>query len=128
MRPSFVTIKPRNRLILELMVRGGMRISEVLQLTPADIEDRKLTLRSPKSGREREIVFIPQKVADRLREYIAAKRIETDQRVFPNILHLRQENREQGREGGRNPFTASRFKETCCDLRLPVRGADRDCQ
>jgi integrase len=52
-------------------------------LTPADIEDRKLTLRSPKSGKEREIVFIPQKVADRLREYIAAKRIEVDQRVFP---------------------------------------------
>lgn len=79
----FRTIKPRNRLILELMARGGMRISEVLQLTPADIEDRKLTLRSPKSGKEREIVFIPQKVADRLREYIAAKRIESDQRVFP---------------------------------------------
>jgi integrase/recombinase XerD len=79
----FRTIKPRNRLILELMARGGMRISEVLQLTPADIEDRKLTLRNPKSGKEREIVFIPQKVADRLREYITAKRIETDQRVFP---------------------------------------------
>ena len=62
----FRTIKPRNRLILELMARGGMRISEVLQLTPGDIEDRKLTLRSPKSGKECEVVFIPQKVADRL--------------------------------------------------------------
>ena len=79
----FRTIKPRNRLVLELMARGGMRISEVLQLTPGDIEDRKLTLKAPKSGKEREIVFIPQKVADRLREYIAAKRIGTDQRVFP---------------------------------------------
>jgi integrase/recombinase XerD len=76
----FPTIKPRNRLVLELMARGGMRISEVLQLTPADIEDRKLTLRSPKSGKEREIVFIPQKVGDRLREYIATKRIESDKR------------------------------------------------
>jgi len=55
----FRTIKPRNRLVLELMARGGMRISEVLQLTPADIEDRKLTLKAPKSGKEREIVFIP---------------------------------------------------------------------
>jgi site-specific recombinase XerD len=44
--------------MLELMARGGMRISEVLQLTPNDIEDRKLTLTSPKSGKEREIVFI----------------------------------------------------------------------
>jgi integrase/recombinase XerD len=79
----FRTIKPRNRLVLELMARGGMRISEVLQLTPADIEDRKLTLKAPKSGKEREIVFIPQKVADRLREYIATRKIETGQRVFP---------------------------------------------
>jgi integrase/recombinase XerD len=79
----FRTIKPKNRLILELMARGGMRISEVLQLTPSDIEDRKLTLRSPKSGKEREIVFIPQKVADRLREYISSKGIGSDHRVFP---------------------------------------------
>jgi integrase/recombinase XerD len=56
----FRTIKPRNRLIVELMARGGMRISEVLQLIPSDIEDRKLTLRSSKSGKEREIVFIPE--------------------------------------------------------------------
>ena len=56
----FRTTKPRNRLILELMARGGMRISEVFQLTVADVEDRKLTLRSPKSGKERDIVFIPQ--------------------------------------------------------------------
>jgi integrase len=79
----FRTIKPRNRLMLELMARGGMRISEVLQLTPNDIEDRKLTLRNPKSGKEREIVFIPQKLADRLKEYINAKEIGSDRRIFP---------------------------------------------
>ena len=79
----FRTTKPRNRLMLELMARGGMRISEVLQLTPNDIEDRKLTLRSPKSGKERQIVFIPQKVADRLREYITSKGIGSDKRIFP---------------------------------------------
>jgi integrase len=79
----FRTVKPRNRLILELMARGGMRISEVLQLTPSDIEDRKLTLRSPKSGKEREIVFIPQKVADRLKGYINTRGIGSDRRIFP---------------------------------------------
>ena len=79
----FRTIKPRNRLILELMARGGMRIGEVLKLTPNDIEDRKLTLRTPKSGKEREIVFIPQKIADRLKEYITRKGIGSDQRIFP---------------------------------------------
>jgi integrase/recombinase XerD len=71
----FRTIKPTNRLILELMDRGGMRIGEVLKLTPKDIEDRKLTLRTPKSGKEREIIFIPQKIADRLKEYITVKGI-----------------------------------------------------
>jgi len=79
----FRTIKPRNRLILELMARGGMRIGEVLKLTPNDIEDRKLTLRTPKSGKEREMVFIPQKTADRLKEYITTKVIGSGQRIFP---------------------------------------------
>jgi integrase/recombinase XerD len=79
----FRTTKPRNRLMLELMARGDMRISEVLQLTPNDIEDRKLTLRSPKSGKEREVVFIPQKVADCLKEYIQAKGIGSDQWILP---------------------------------------------
>jgi integrase len=60
-----------------------MRIGEVLQLTASDIEDRKLTLRSPKSGKEREIVFIPQKVADRLREYVNTKKIGEDRGSFP---------------------------------------------
>jgi len=79
----FRTTKSRNRLILELMARGGMRIGEVLKLTSDDIEDRKLTLRGPKSGKEQEIVFIPQKVADRLKEYITNKGIRPDQRIFP---------------------------------------------
>ena len=56
---------------------------EVLQLTPGDIEDRKSTLRSPKSGKEREIVFVPQKVADHLRECITSRGTGSDQRVFP---------------------------------------------
>nr|MBC8417447.1 site-specific integrase [Desulfobacterales bacterium] len=78
----FKTDKPRNRLILELMARGGMRVGEVLKLRPRDVHDRKLTLRDPKSGKEREHVFIPQKVADRLKEYIREKNIQTDQRIF----------------------------------------------
>ncbi|UCF86282.1 MAG: site-specific integrase [Desulfobacteraceae bacterium] len=79
----FRTSKPRNRLMLELMARGGMRVSEVLNLTAADVAGRKLILRQPKSGREAEVVFIPQKVADRLTEYIKAKEISPSQRIFP---------------------------------------------
>ena len=79
----FRTTKLRNRLILELMARGGMRIGEVLKLTPDDISGQKLLIRDPKSGREQEIIFITQKIADRLREYINLKHIEFNQRIFP---------------------------------------------
>ena len=72
----FRTNNIRNRLMLELMARGGMRVGEVLKLTPADILDRKLILKDTKSGKEQELIFIPQKIADRLKEYIRAKNIE----------------------------------------------------
>jgi integrase len=79
----FRTDNLRNRIMLELMARGGMRISEVLNLTPKDVEDRKLIIRDPKSGKEMEVVFIPQKVADRLNKYIRDKEIDSDKRIFP---------------------------------------------
>ncbi len=79
----FRTIHPRNRLMLELMARAGMRVGEVLKLRTKDIEDRKLILSEPKSGRQAEVVFITQKLADRLKEYIKNKRVQLDDRIFP---------------------------------------------
>ena len=79
----FRTDDSRNRLILELMARPGMRVSEVLKITPYDVEERKILIRDPKSGRQAEVVFIPQKVAYRLKAYIRDKRIEANQRIFP---------------------------------------------
>ena len=79
----FRTMHSRNRLILELMARGGLRVSEVLKLTARDVEERKLILRHPKSGKEAEAVFIPHKVSLRLREYIAEKEIKDAERIFP---------------------------------------------
>ena len=79
----FRTSNQRNRLILELMARGGMRISEVLKLTPSDINERRLTLRDPKSGREQEFIFIPQRLADRLKDYVRENGIQPHQRIFP---------------------------------------------
>ncbi|MCB2167077.1 MAG: tyrosine-type recombinase/integrase [Deltaproteobacteria bacterium] len=79
----FRTTKIRNRLMLELMARGGMRIGEVLKLRLRDLQDRKLILQEPKSGREHEIVFIPQKVADRLREYALEVCKSPDDQIFP---------------------------------------------
>jgi integrase len=79
----FKTTKVRNRLLLELMARGGMRIGEVLKIRPVDVENRKIILHNPKSGREAEVVYIPQKIADRLKEYIMTKNIDSNQRIFP---------------------------------------------
>ena len=79
----FRTTKIRDRLILELMARGAMRIGEVLKLTPSDVVERKLLVRDPKSGRESEIIFIPQKVADRLKAYVENQSVGLQDRIFP---------------------------------------------
>ena len=73
----------RNRLILQLMARGGMRVGEVLKLTPRHVNDQKLILKAPKSGNEAEVVFIPRRVADRLNGYVRRNSIEADQKIFP---------------------------------------------
>ena len=77
------TENPRNRLILELIARGGMRIGEVLKLQPKHIDDRKIILKDVKSGKETEIVFIPNKVASRLKNYIDKQGIQREQKIFP---------------------------------------------
>ena len=87
----FRTSKPRNRLMLELMARGGMRIGEVLKLTPADIYERRLTLKDPKSGREQEFIFIPQRLADRLKDYVRQKDIQSHERIFPICYEVARE-------------------------------------
>lgn len=79
----FRTMRPRNRIMLELMARGGMRVGEVLKIRPMDIQDRKITLPGPKSGKESEVVFIPQKVADRLKEYVKDSGAGPEHRLFP---------------------------------------------
>jgi integrase len=79
----FKTDDPMDRLMLELMARGGMRIGEVLKLMSHDINDRKLIIRDPKSGKEREFIFIPQKVADRLKNFLRDNEIPHGKRVFP---------------------------------------------
>ena len=79
----FRTANQRNRIMLELMARSCMRVGEVLKLTPKDIEDRKIIISNPKSGKESEAVFLPLKVADRIKAYIRDKEIEKDARIFP---------------------------------------------
>lgn len=79
----FRTTDIQDRLIFELMARGGMRVGEVLKLTLNDIEDCKLILRAPKSGKEFETVFIPRKVANRLRLYASRICDKPEDHIFP---------------------------------------------
>jgi integrase/recombinase XerD len=78
----FRTTKMRNRLMLELMPRGGMRVGEVLKLTALDVDDQRLTIKNPKSGKSTEVVFIPKKLADRLKDYLKARGAAGNQRIF----------------------------------------------
>ena len=67
---------------MELMARGGMRIGEVLKLTPNDIDDRKLIIQEPKSGREGEVVFIPRKLLLKLNDYVKDRNLNSVERIF----------------------------------------------
>jgi integrase/recombinase XerD len=73
----------RDRLILELQARCGLRIGEVLNLRACDISGRKIVIRDPKSGRDAEVAFMPEHIAVRLVEYFAAQQLSPDDRVFP---------------------------------------------
>jgi len=78
----FRTMNTRNRIIMELMARGGMRIGEVLKLTPNDIEDRRLIIQEPKSGRKGEVVFIPRKLLMRLNDYVKDRKLGATEMIF----------------------------------------------
>jgi len=77
------TEKMRNRLIIELQARCGLRISEVLSLRPCDVQGQKATLHNPKSGKESESAFLPESVAKRLQQYIQEYDIASTDRIFP---------------------------------------------
>jgi len=79
----FRTMNTRNRLMLELMARGGMRVGEVLNLKPVDIQERTLAIQNPKSGRVGEIVYVPRKLLVRLNDYVRINKISLNDRIFP---------------------------------------------
>jgi integrase/recombinase XerD len=73
----------RDRLILELQARCGLRIGEALKITVKDVSDRRIILRGPKSGKESEVAFMPEQIAKRLHEYIQQKKLSPEDRVLP---------------------------------------------
>jgi integrase len=52
------TKKQRDRLILELQARCGLRIGELLKIKVSDVSDRTISLREPKSGKDAEMVSL----------------------------------------------------------------------
>ncbi len=73
----------RDRLMLELQARCGLRIGELLKLKVRDVDDRKLILREPKSRKDSEIAFMPEQIANRLFEYIHIQNLSIEDTLFP---------------------------------------------
>ncbi len=75
----------RDRLILELMAKGAMRISEVLGMRAQDLNVAAawITLPNPKFGRQGEVVQLHQKLTQMIADYIREKDIASGDRVFP---------------------------------------------
>jgi len=73
----------RDRLILELQARCGLRIGETLKIKVSDAVDRRLMLKEPKSGKESEVAFMPEQIANRLRDYIQQENLSSEDRIFP---------------------------------------------
>ncbi len=79
----FKSKNTRDRLILELQARCGLRIGEVLNLRAADVSGRKIIIQGPKSGKDEELAFMPEHISVRLAEYIASQKLSPSDRVFP---------------------------------------------
>ena len=78
----FNTRNSRDRLILELQARCGLRIGEVLKLRVSDISGRKLLIQEPKSGRDVEVAFMPEHIAARLADFVIESNLSTGDRIF----------------------------------------------
>lgn len=80
----FRTTSDRDRLILELMGRGGMRVGEVLnvKLSDVDLDAATILVAEPKSGRQGEKVYITKKLCSRLQSYAMRKGIGKDGLLF----------------------------------------------
>jgi integrase/recombinase XerD len=77
------TKRQRDRLILELQARCGLRIGELLKIRVSDVSDRTIALREPKSGKEVEMAYMPENISRKLAEYIKEKAMQREDRIFP---------------------------------------------
>jgi len=77
------TKRQRDRLIMELQARCGLRIGELLKIRVSDVAERTITLREPKSGKNAEIAYMPETISRKIAEYIKTKNLQSDNRLFP---------------------------------------------
>jgi integrase/recombinase XerD len=75
----------RDRLILKLQARCGLRIGEALKIKVSDVVDRKLVLNEPKSEKDSEVAFtfMPEQIAKRLYDYSQQEDLTPGDRLFP---------------------------------------------
>ena len=73
----------KDRLLLELQARCGLRIGEALNIKVLDVTERKILLREPKSGKEAEVAYMPELVAKRMADYIRETNLTSEDRLFP---------------------------------------------
>lgn len=80
----FRTTSERDRLILELMGRAGMRVGEVLgiRLQDVDFDSATITVAEPKSGRVGEKVYVAKKLAGKLHTYSLKSKVPSHSRIF----------------------------------------------
>jgi integrase/recombinase XerD len=79
----YSTQNGRNRLMLELQARCGLRIGELLNIRASDISERKIVITQSKSGKEAETAFMSEQIAKRLKEYVKDKDLSAEDRLFP---------------------------------------------
>jgi integrase len=75
--------KTRDRLILELQARCGLRIGEVLDLRASDVNGRRPAIKRPKSGRDEGSAYMPETLVGRVKGYIESRNIVADQKLSP---------------------------------------------
>jgi integrase/recombinase XerD len=73
----------RDRLVLELQARCGLRIGEYLKIRVSDICERRILQREPKSGKEADVAYMPEAVAKRISDYIRDANLSAEDRLFP---------------------------------------------
>jgi len=75
----------RERMMLELMGRTAMRVSEVMSMRPRDlnVDVSTIAIEQPKSGRNGEVVYLPQRMMRRMNDYVREHGIGVNDRIFP---------------------------------------------